>query len=221
MPPLLADELLLLAYHPDGEVHGGGVELDCAIAGAVLVELVLGGTVTSSETRIDPVTPAPRPAHPELLAARDEIGRRPPRSPQWWVLRFVREGLRRRRLDALVADGVLGQEEHRSFGGLITRLSFPEFDARPRTDAERRLHAAVTPGTDPDLRTAALGALIHAAQQGEHVFGPAYTDDTARRLAELAAANWATPAVRAAVRAVYTGLLTATLGTGLAAPRAE
>ncbi len=209
MALLLADELLLLAYHPEGQVHGGGVPLDCGAAGSLLVELVLAGIVTCTDERVDPVTRAPRPDDPELLAARDEIGRRPPRGPERWLLRLAR-GLRRRRLDALIAAGILGEQAQSALGGLITRSRFPELDPAPRRDAERRLHALLR-GADSDERTTALAALVYAAGQGEHVFGTGYAE-IEPRLARLAEAHWATPALRAAVRAVYAGTMTAALG---------
>ncbi len=213
MALLLADELLLLAYHPEGQVHGGGVALDCGVGGSLLVELVLAGIVTCTDKRVDPVTRAPRPVDPELLAARDEIGRRPPRSPDRWVLRLAR-GLRRRRLDELIAAGILGEEEDRALGGLITRMRFPELDPGPRLEIERRLYALVDgtdPGADGDERTVALAALLYVADQGQHVFGQRY-GEVQPRLAQLAEAHWATPALRAAVRAVYAGMMTAALG---------
>jgi hypothetical protein len=208
---LLADELLLLAYHPEGQVYGGAVPLDCAVAGSLLVELVLAGVVTCTDQRVDPVTRAPRPSDPELLAARDEIGRRPPRSPERWVLRLAR-GLRRRRLDELIAAGILAEETYGALGGLITRSRFPELDPAPRRDAGRRLRGlARGAGAGADERTRALAALVYAAGQGEHVFGAEYAE-VEQRIARLAEAHWATPALRAAVRAVYAGMMSAAMG---------
>jgi hypothetical protein len=133
----------------------------------------------------------------------------------------VARGLRRRRLNELVAAGVLAEEPHRSLRGLIIRFRSPERDPAPRLDAERRLRAAVAeppaegaPTETADERTAALAALVYVARLGDHVFGAEYRGDVEQRLSAYAAASWATPAVRSAVRAAYAGMMTAAPGRG-------
>ncbi len=50
--PMIAEELVVLAFHPDGMVHGGGIELDCALAGALLLELAIDGAIDARDGRL-------------------------------------------------------------------------------------------------------------------------------------------------------------------------
>ncbi|MBO0876915.1 MAG: GPP34 family phosphoprotein [Pseudonocardia sp.] len=198
MTRLIAEQLLLLAYRPDGTARGKGIELDMGLGGALLTELALSGHVELGEREVRAIGGRPRPEHPVLATALAEIEVKA-RRPTACVTRLSR-GARRELLAGLVERGVLTEEPRRVFG-LFPGRRFPIADPAPREEALGRLRAAVVEGARPDRRTAALAGLIHAVGLVRRVF----PDDDQRavktRLKEIADGDWAAGAVRKAVRA--------------------
>lgn len=198
MAQLIAEQLLLLVYRPDGTARGKGIELDMGLGGALLTELALGGYVEVGENEVRANRGRPRPEHPALAAALAEIEVKA-RRPKACVTRLSK-GARRELLAGLVERGVLSDEPRRVFGVFAGRR-FPIADSAPREEALGRLRAAVVEGGEPDQRTAALAGLIQAAGLARRVF----PDDDQRavkaRLKEIAEGDWAAEAVRKAIRA--------------------
>lgn len=208
MAALIAEELLLLAYTPDGTVHGGAAELDCALGGALLVELVLGGHAELDEQWIMARGGADPPSHPRLAEALNQVASTR-RRPQAWVTRLSK-GIRRRLLADLVSDGVLADEPYRWLG-LVTRHRFPERVPGPRRDAVSRLGAAVLDGHRPDPRTAALAGMVAAAKLERRIFPEADRREVRRRLREIADEPWAADAVRKAIQQVHAATAAASM----------
>ncbi len=73
MSLLIAEELLLLAYSPDGTAHGKGTELDCALGGSLLVELVLAGHAELVGSKVQAVGSRPPPDRRELVEILTEV----------------------------------------------------------------------------------------------------------------------------------------------------
>lgn len=206
MPPLIADELLVIAYHPDGMVHVKGVQLDCALAGALLLELAVAGAVEHRGGRLHAVSDTDPPAHPTLATALASIVAEPGQTAQRWVLAHA-AGLRRRLLDGLVAARVLADEEYRWFG-VLARHRFPERDASTRVDALHRLHAIASDDVQPDPPTAALATVVTAAGLGDRVWSDQQHHAVQRRLTGFALGAWASDAVAKAARTAYTRKMT-------------
>ncbi len=208
MARLIAEELLLLAYTPEGTAHGGSAELDCALGGALLVELVLGGHAEVDDKWIMARGKARPPPHPRLAEALNQLASTR-RRPQTWVTRLSR-GIRRRLLADLVSDGVLADEPYRRLG-LITRHRFPERAPAPRQDAVSRLGATVLDGHRPDPRTAALAGMVAAAKLERRIFPDADRREVRQRLREIVDEPWAGDAVRKAIQQVHAATAAASI----------
>jgi Golgi phosphoprotein 3 (GPP34) len=211
MAQLIAEQLLLLAYRPDGTARGKGMELDMALGGALLTELALGGYVEVDDARVTAHGGRSCPEHPALAAALAEIEATPRRAKA--CVAKLAKGARRRLLAALVERGVLRAEARRVLGVFPGRR-FPVADPKPREEALARLRASVVDGAEPDERTAALAGLIQAAGLARRVF----PDDDQRavkaRLREIAEGDWAAEAVRKAVRAARAATAAASSAAG-------
>lgn len=214
MTQLIAEQLLLLAYRPDGTARGKGTELDMGLGGALLAELAVDGHVEVGEKEVRVNRGRSRPEHPVLAAALAEIEVKALR-PRACVLKLAR-GARREVLAALVGRGVLTEESRRVFGVFPGRR-FPVADPAPREEALGRLRAAVIEGAEPDQRTAALAGLVQAAGLARRVF----PDDDQRavkaRLKEIAEGDRAAEAVRRAIRAARAATAATTAGSAGAA----
>lgn len=207
----LADALLLLAYDDDsGKATVGGQQLDFGLAGAVLAELVLAGRVELGESRVRVVsrTPTGNAVCDGVLAAIADD--RKPRKPADLVPRLAR-GLRDIVLSRLTAQGVVRESQEKVLGFIpVTR--YPAVNRRPETDLRERLRAVVVDGAPPDPRTAVLCGLVIAIGMDRGIFPDMPRKEVKRRVEEVAAGEWAGPAVREAVataQAVATAVNTA------------
>ena len=195
---LIAEELLLVASAPDGTGLGRSMELDCALGGALLIELVLDGHA-ELDGKVIRARAAP-PAQRRLVEARDIVAARA-RRPKALVTR-LRRGVRQRLLADLVGSGVLADEPYRWLG-LIPLHRYPVIDARSRDEVLDRLRAAVLDGQRPSQRTAALAGMISAAKLEKRVFPDGNRREVRRRLREIAEGDWAAKAVRDAIAAIH------------------
>lgn len=198
MTQLIAEQLLLLAYRPDGTARGEGIELDMGLGGALLTELALDGHVEVGEKEVRASGGRPRPEHPVLAAALAEIELKA-RGPKACVTRLSR-GARLELLAGLVERGVLTEQPRRVFGVFPGRR-FPIADPAPKEEALGRLRAAVVEGAEPDQHTAALAGLIHAAGLARRVFANDDQRAVKARLKEIDQGDRVTEAVRKAIRA--------------------
>ncbi|HEY4007366.1 MAG TPA: GPP34 family phosphoprotein [Pseudonocardia sp.] len=206
MAPLIAEELLLIAYRRDGAAGVGRTELDLALGGALLVELALAGNVEPTGRTVVAVGQRPPPSDPRLAEALADIAARP-RSPKSQVRRLAK-GTRARLLAGLVAEGVLTELPRR----MLRARRYPLADPRPRQEIERRLRAAVFDGGQPDERTAALAGLVRAGRLERRVFPDDDRRELRRRLAEISEGDWAAEAVRKAIRAAQAATAAAVSG---------
>lgn len=187
--------------------------MECALEGALLVELVLdehaelGGKVIRAR-------PSSTPTAPRLVEARDIVAARP-RRPKALVSR-LRRAMRGRLLADLVSSGVLADQPYRWLG-LITRHRYPVADADARDEVLGRLRAAVLQGQRPSPRTAALASMISAAKLERRVFADADRREVKRRLREIAEGDWAAKAVRDAIAAVHAAPTAAAVAASSAA----
>lgn len=198
MELLLAEKLLLVAYGSDGTVRGKGVELDCSLAGALLLELVLDGHLELDGKVVR--TTGSVPTRPLLRAAYDQVSGKP-RRPQTWVTKLSKE-TRKRLLHRMVEIGVLEDVTYKSFK-VFTRHRFPARDVAARDAVLARLRGVVLDGQEPDERTAALVTIIGAAKLERLIFPDADRRAVRRRIDEISDAPWAARAVRKAIEAVH------------------
>ncbi len=214
VPLLIAEELLLVTVGPNGKGPARGTEVDCALGGALLVELVLDGQVELDGKVVRrSQTPVP-PSAPMLREAADGIAGRP-RRPKAVVSR-LRKGARRRVLAGLVSSGALADERYRWLG-LITRRRYPVADAHTRDEVMGRLREAVLDGQPPSPRTAALASMVSAGKLERRVFPDADRRQVRRRLREIAEGEWAAKAVRDAIAAIHSATVAAAVAASSSA----
>lgn len=158
---MLATDLLLLALDDErGTVLSqAAVGLDYGLAGAVVMELALRGSLRLDGDRVSTTGTATDDAL--LDDALRAIAATPGKDLSHWVWHLSRDlgGLRQRLLDRLVARGTLEKRERRVLL-LFHQNVYPERDARVEHDIRARVDAALLRGEPPDAPTACL---IHLA----------------------------------------------------------
>ena len=205
---LLAEDLLLLITDDaSGRLAAAGSQVDAGLGGANLVELTLLGKVdiTGEQDQGKPgriIVRDPAPPEDDVLdAALETLAARQGSKPSA-VIGPLGKNLRPVLYERLAAAGVLRAERGRALGIFPTR-TWPTQD--PGHEAEVRqlvTQALVQPG-EPDERTAALIALLHALRCEHKVVDPKAYQLSRRQLraraAEVAQGNWASEAVRKAI----------------------
>lgn len=214
----LAEELLLLAYDDDGSPGGMGANLDCGLAGALLLELALAQRVDVVGGKAAVVNPA-LTGDALLDTALGRIashGRLD--SPKGWISRLAK-GVRPPVLDRLVHAGVLRRETDTVLW-VFPRTRYPSArGAEPpvETDARQRLGAAVAGHGPVDPRTAALCALVGALGWERKVFPDLPRGQVKARLKEIRQGAWAAEAVKKAIDDVQAAVVAATVAASVAA----
>jgi hypothetical protein len=199
---LLAEDLLLLLFDDEkGKPVTGSTETDFALAGAVLLELVMAGRIdVTQKGRLVVRDPAPTgdPVLDDRLAilARKE-GAKPAN-----VIGKLSKHLRAALLDRLADKGILHAEKGRALG-LFPVTRWPAQDPRHEFELRTALDGVLCTGTEPDQRTAALIALLHAVGAVPKVVTDSVDKKAMKRRAkQIAEPAWAADAVRRAVQAV-------------------
>ena len=154
---LLAEDVLLLAYDDTRGVDARGVSLDCALAAALLVELISHGAIT-----IGP-DPSPviwvrsmRPIGDQVLDEWIANADRCHTVPVEKMVEDLGPPLRRRLLTSLAHRGVL-----RAQRGPFGRVRWPAVDRTHEQRLRRHLYHVLVHGLLPDQRTAALIHLLY------------------------------------------------------------
>jgi hypothetical protein len=207
----LAHELALLAYDDAGVDRLGRPALDQGMAGALLLELALAGRIEVADERLvvtDP-TPVGQQQLDDALARMGADEKR--RRPKDWIGRLARD-LPEQVLDGLVTAGVLHRESDRVLW-IFPRTRYPSpTGTEPEVEAQarRRMVAAVATDGPVDGRTAALIGLVRAVGLDRKLFAELPKQHVERRLAEIAAGDWASDATRKAIAETQAAVLLAT-----------
>jgi hypothetical protein len=197
----LPEELLLLGYDDvTGQAKMGSIELDCGLAGAVLVELRLAGRIDVIDGRVAVLDPTPvGDAESDAVLARI-AGEQKRRKPDWWVAK-LRHGMRNRLLARLIDRGVLRMQLQELLWGFSVRRYFA-IDSGITSTARSRLERVVVHNLDPDARTAALATLLNVCGVARRVFPDLGRKQLKVRMAQLAEGQWPSVAVRDAIRSI-------------------
>ncbi|WP_182897850.1 GPP34 family phosphoprotein [Microbispora sp. H10830] len=208
----IAEEVLLLAYREDtGKPIIGSVELDCALAGALLADLAVRRRVDLDGAKVVPVDPAPV-GDEELDAALTRIAEeRGPRKADWWVGKLRAGRLRKRLLTRLAARGVLSEQEGKILG-IFPTTRYPELDPSHEQGVRERVQNVLA-GAEPDERTAVLIAVMHAAKLDRKAF----PDAQKGRVKEIAEGQWTAEAVRKTIASIHAAVAAATTAATVAA----
>lgn len=108
-------------------------------------------------------------------------------------------------------------EERRRALGLFPVRRYPEADGSVERELRGRLAAVVLNGAEPDLRTAALVALLHGSRLA---FPELPRKQVEPRFAEIAAGDGAAESVREAIRAVQLTMAAVSIAATVAATTA-
>ncbi|MFC9295336.1 GPP34 family phosphoprotein [Streptomyces sp. NPDC057011] len=213
----LAEEIVLLCLDEESGAARQRQTVGWAVAGGILVELVMAErvSVTGAYLSLSDTSSTGE----ELLDGRIELigawlrGRSKRRVTDWLTkdhARAVAAGLER-----LQARGLIGAEVDKVFG-MFPRRRYPEADGTVGPALRERLRAVVLKGSDPDERTAALVALLHAARLHRLAFPGVPRGQVVPRMAEVAAGQWATDSVRTAIRDTQAAVVAAMAATAAA-----
>ena len=210
MDVTLAEELLLIAYNDEtGKASTGAAELDCGLAGAVLLELALAGRIDVVDGKVTVLDPAAT-GEPVTDSALARISHeRKARKPEWWVGK-LHSKLRPRVLARLTERGVLRLERHRVMG-LFPVQRYPSVDPAVESAARARLDLAVVKGVEPDARTAALASLLHACGLAKRTFPDLDRRQLKARMKEINEGQWAGAAVRKAIQSIQAAVAASTV----------
>ncbi|MER7951613.1 GPP34 family phosphoprotein [Streptomyces sp. NPDC096079] len=202
MAVTLAEEIMLLSLD---DVSGAARERQSAawaVAGGILLDLVLAERVTVEEgrLRVTDGTPTEEPLLDERLRRIAEWAGRRRRDPKVteWLTKDQAKTVGAT-TESLRARGLVRAEQHRVLG-LFPVTRYPEADGTTERELRSRLRAVVLDGAEPDARTAGLLALVHGAKLHRLAFPDVPRKEIAPRLDEIAAGQWAAEGVRQAVR---------------------
>lgn len=217
MTTLIAEDLLLLLLD-DRKGTATSSHVDVALGGALLLELALDEAVHVRErTSIwsgakVAAAPGAAVAEPVLAEALRRVAERERAASD--LVNRLGKGARDALTARLAERGILRREDDRVLG-LFPRTRWPEADGRHEDEVRARLAAVLVQGLDPDPRTGALVALLHALGLAPSVVdrGGVPARDVRRRAKEVAEGAWAAKAVQDAITAstaAMTAAITAT-----------
>ncbi|MFD7448811.1 GPP34 family phosphoprotein [Kitasatospora sp. NPDC059827] len=199
----LAEELVLLSLDDRTGAPKESVNTAWAAAGGLLAELVLAGRVDVADGRLAVVDRTP--TGDSLLDGRLErldewVGTKRPGKAKAadWLTKDRSTVLRDTEL-RLYERGLVTEERHRVLGIFPVR-HYPEADGSVERALRERLTAVVLDGAEPELRTAALIALLHSAKLHRLAFPDLPRKQVEPRFAEIAAGDWAGESVREAIK---------------------
>ncbi|MET9855709.1 GPP34 family phosphoprotein [Streptomyces sp. NPDC006450] len=197
----LAEEITLLSLDDaSGSVKQRQL-VGWAVAGGILLELVLAGRVVVTGKYLELVDTSP--TGEELLDGRIEVMQtwmrgRSKRRVTDWLMKDQAKAIAAA-VERLSGRGVVVEERRKALGVFRVRR-YPEADGTIERALRERLASVVLKGTEPDERTASLVALIHAAKLHGLAFPGRPRKEISARTAEIAGGQWATESVRSAIR---------------------
>lgn len=174
--------------------------LDTALAGAQLLDLVLAHKLSLADGRIVVSNSAPT-GDSVLDEVLKKIADDPKtRKPAMWIPKMTR-GLRKRLLAELVRKGILAEDKKKILG-FIPSTRHPSKDPSAETEVWDRLRCTLVENVVPDERTAALAAVIQAADLEGLILDRDERKLAKSRLKELANNQAMSPAIARAISSV-------------------
>ncbi|MFD3680287.1 GPP34 family phosphoprotein [Streptomyces sp. NPDC058613] len=208
----LAEEIMLLSLDDESGSAKQREAAGWAVAGGILLELVLAGrvSVTGRFLELKDTTPTGE----RLLDSRTALietwlrGRGKRRVTDW--LTKDQPKAIAAALESLCERGVVTEERRKALGVFPVRR-YPEADGAIEGELRARLRAVVLDGAEPDARTASLIALIHSAKLHRLAFPGTDRKQVAARMAEVATGQWAAESVRNAIRDMQLAMIAVTV----------
>jgi hypothetical protein len=210
---LIAEDLLLLATDDaTGKSTVSSVQLEPALAGAVLMELVVTGRVNiegeGSNAMVFVTDPAPL-GDPVLDAALQNLLDKAPLKPGSAIHRLTK-GLRDRLNTQLEDRGLLRRESGKVLGVFPT-TRWPAQDSGYEAEVRRHVVGVLRDGLEPDARAALIITVLTAADLLTMVVEKGDLKGAKARGAEIGQGNWAGDSVRKVIQETQAALTAAVM----------
>ncbi|MFE2880707.1 GPP34 family phosphoprotein [Streptomyces roseus] len=211
MAVTLAEEIMLVSLDDESGSARQRQAVGWAVAGGILLELVLAGKVSIAGKDLELTDRTP--TGEELLDERTALmetwlrGRSKGRVVQW--LTKDQSKAVAATLQSLCRRGVVVETEHKALG-IFPVHRYPEADGAVEAELRDRLRAVVLDGAEPDTRTAGLVALLHSAKLHALAFPDSPRKEVVARMSEISAGQWSDEAIRAAIRDMQAAMTAAT-----------
>lgn len=219
MTVTLAEEIMLLSLDDDSGAAKERQSAGWAVAGGILLDLVMAGRVSVDDERIRITDPAPTgtallDGRLEQLAARAGKKSKAPKVTDW----LTRDHSKAvgATVDSLRARGLVAEEQRKALG-LFPVKRYPEADGATERELRERLRAVVLDGAAPDDRTVGLVALVHSAKLHRLAFPDVPRKQISPRMAQIADGQWAGDSVRTAIRVMQAAMVAVTVASTAAA----
>ncbi|MCG3042879.1 GOLPH3/VPS74 family protein [Streptomyces fenghuangensis] len=214
----LGEEIMLLSLDDASGATKDGASTGWGVAGGILLDLVMAGRVTVDGGRLEVADRTPTGV--PLLDGRleriaDWTGGGKRRKASDWLAKDQAKSVRAA-VESLCGRGLVAEERVRVLG-LFPVRRYPEADGSVEREVRERLASVVVGGADPDDRTAALVALLHAAELYRQAFPGLPRKQVEPRMAGIAEGNRVGDSVRRAIRDVRAAVAVATTITVVAA----
>ena len=207
MTLIAEDVLLLLLDDAKGTVSPWG-NTDAVLGGAVLAELALLGLATVDDkksiwrtAKVRATGAPPADLDPVLAAALATIAEKDRKAST--LVTKIGKGLDDRLAAGLAERRILERRDGRRLG-LIPRTTWPAADTTRDNQLRRTITVCLVDGGRPDERTAALIALLWAADEAHKAVAAnhaATKRQLKKRAKEIAQGQWAAKAVKDAIDA--------------------
>jgi len=216
---LIAEDVLLLATDDaTGKSTISALQLDPALAGAVLIELVVAGRVNllgegrQAKVVVTDGTPL---GDPVLDVALQSLIDKAPLKPVQ-AIRLLAKGLRARLNDLLVQRGILRRESGKVLG-LFPTTRWPARDSGPEQDVRALVVGVLLKGHEPDGRTAAVISVLTAADMLKTVVQRPDIKAAKARGKDIGAGNWAGDSIRKVIQETQAAMTAAVMVSTTAA----
>ena len=216
---LIAEDVLLLATDDaTGKATISALQLDPALAGAVLIELVVAGRVNllSEERQAKVVVTDGTPlGDPVLDVALQSLIDKAPLKPVQ-AIRLLAKGLRARLNDLLEQRGILRRESGKVLG-LFPTTRWPARDSGNELEVRALVVGALLKGQEPDGRAAAVISVLTAADMLKTVVQRPDINAAKARGKEIGAGNWAGDGIRRVIQETQSAMTAAVMVSTTAA----
>ncbi|MGB2721952.1 MAG: GPP34 family phosphoprotein [Rhodococcus sp. (in: high G+C Gram-positive bacteria)] len=213
---LIAEDLLLLLLDDhSGKPLADSTKLPRVLAGALVVELAMGGalrvTGPGEQVKKDHVLVAGDPPVDVLLRRVFDLVATAsrPMKPQK-VIEKSQKNLAKELAARLVEQGFV-TEQHDKVWGLFPRTTWPARDIAHEKVLRDALRSALVDGTTPEPHSAALISLVSAIDLTHKVIEDADKKLLKQRAKQIAEGEWAGAAVRKAVSDVNAAVMAAVM----------
>ncbi|MDX2562047.1 GPP34 family phosphoprotein [Streptomyces sp. TX20-6-3] len=218
MAVTLAEEIMLLSLDDVSGVAKERQTAAWAVAGGILLDLVLAGRVSVDDgrLRVTDATPTEVPLLDERLRQIGAWCAKKGRAPKVteWLTKDQSKAVKAT-VESLRERGLVREERQRVMG-LFPVARYPEADGSVERELRARLRTVLATGPAHSARTTGLLALIHGAKLHRLAFPDIPRKEVAARLEELTAGEWAAESVRRAIRDMQAAMLVVTTATVVA-----